>query len=285
MPIEHGGLGDDNVPAEDDHIDAEGEAPIETTNEVVEDGQGGTEAPPEPKYLDLSTVGDHLVRLKVGGEEVELPASELEGGWMRHADYTRKTQEAAALRQQAEEGLAILQALEADPQLALQILQARYAQEATPDGALVESGDDDWLQDPVERELHELRAQTQRFQEHLDRQHLEATLGQLQAKYGDDFVPHEVVQQAVAWGVRDINQLESVYKQMAFDRILTRSEAEKQAAAQAAAEEAKRQAAAQQAQQLVTAGASGAGATTEAPPVPQTIREAWELSKRQLGLS
>lgn len=71
---------------------AEGvEQPIESQNEGLEQPDDNEAAPPKPKY-----------RVKVEGEELEVELDELLQGYSRTADYTRKTQEAAELRRQAE---------------------------------------------------------------------------------------------------------------------------------------------------------------------------------------
>ena len=66
-------------------------------------GDGQTTDQPayeEPKnYLDVDEVADRYVRVRVDGQDVEVPVREALQGYSRTADYTRKTQELAAQRQ------------------------------------------------------------------------------------------------------------------------------------------------------------------------------------------
>ncbi len=55
------------------------------------------EQPPAP-----ITDENQLVKVRINGEEVEVPLSELKRGYTRTADYTQKTQELSAQRQQLE---------------------------------------------------------------------------------------------------------------------------------------------------------------------------------------
>ena len=67
------------------------EQPIEAQDEGLEQPQD--EQPPEPKQR---------FKIKVQDEELEVELDELLQGYSRTADYTRKTQEAAELKRQAE---------------------------------------------------------------------------------------------------------------------------------------------------------------------------------------
>ena len=68
------------------------EAPVDDV--AVEDGQGGVEdvATPEHTVLDLSEFDGHVVQI---GDDF-VPVAELQGGWLRQSDYSRKSQELAA---------------------------------------------------------------------------------------------------------------------------------------------------------------------------------------------
>ena len=65
-----------------------------------------SEAPTEP--------GESYA-VKVDGEEHQVSLSELQNGYQRQADYTRKTQEIAEERQRLQQAEAIASALESDP--------------------------------------------------------------------------------------------------------------------------------------------------------------------------
>lgn len=106
----------ENAQTESQKIDAivadiesqqEGEAATSTN---AQDGQAQQDDP-EAALAELLKVDEPAIKettepvykVKLNGEEVELPASELAKGYQRQSDYTRKTQELAAQRREAEQ--------------------------------------------------------------------------------------------------------------------------------------------------------------------------------------
>lgn len=87
----------------DSAVDAIGDAleldPDELAPPEEEDDGGEPESDPAD-YLDVEEVGDRLVTVKVDGTETAVPLSEALAGYQRQADYTRKTQQLAAERQE-----------------------------------------------------------------------------------------------------------------------------------------------------------------------------------------
>jgi hypothetical protein len=71
------------------------------------------------------------VRVKVRGEEVEVPFDELMNGYMRQADYTRSKQEIAEARRLAEWAAGFQQQLKDDPARVIATLSAAFQTEAT----------------------------------------------------------------------------------------------------------------------------------------------------------
>jgi hypothetical protein len=223
----------------------------------------------EDDYFSWDEYADKRVRLPVNGEEVEVPLKEALAGYQRQADYTRKTQELSQQRQQVQFASALQEALDKDPASTVELLRNHYGL----DQDVVE---DDEYMDPWEKQYREVNKRLQSFEESQALQDIEKTVSRLQARYGDDFNSNEVVAKALATGNND---LEAVYKQVAFDRlwenqkmINAKSEKEKQII------ESKRQ----------TGIVSGAGsaATSVAPsaaPV-SSLRDAFDLAKRQLGI-
>jgi hypothetical protein len=61
-------------------------------------------------------------RVKIDGVNSGFHWNELQNGYQRQADYTRKTQELASERERLAQGEAIVQALEADPEGAVTAL-------------------------------------------------------------------------------------------------------------------------------------------------------------------
>ncbi len=143
-----------------------------------------------------------------------------------------------------------------------------------------QASDDDLYMDPAERQLKELENRVRSFEEAQAMQELERTIGTLQSKYGEDFDANEVVAAALASGN---DNLEAVYKQIAFDRLLARQNvqneyASKQAAAQEAALNAKREAS------IVSGGSSAQGTSVGIAPI-SSIKDAFAAAKQQLGIS
>jgi len=271
--------------------------PIDTSMAEVEDpinvgeiGDGGEgieiDAEPieQPNVLNLDEYGDYVVDLN--GEFI--PVSELKGGGLRQADYTKKTQEVAELRREAETALTLQRALQANPQGTLQWLAEQNGMSLAQAQAAVDAAQDqdDWWDDspsadPLEQRLSAIE---QWHQEQEAERQLNAVFGGLKAKYGDDFNEQEVARAATARGIFDPNLLEMVYRDLAYEKITTaRTQAQAQATAQAQAEEQRRRRAAAEA--AAATGASGGAVGADAPPPPSrnlSVREAAELAWSQL---
>jgi hypothetical protein len=259
-----------------------------TTDQPVED------APPR-EYLDLDSARDRYVRVKVDGEDVEVPLGEALSGYSRTADYTRKTQELAAQRQQAEHALAVQRALQAQPAMALQLLAQQYGvtlpsqtQPASPADEDFDFGGADRYQDPMERRLAQIEQQNQQLaqqwqQRQADEQLRQAVSG-LQQRYGiDDGTVREVVGTALQQGMGP-EAFDMIYKNIAFDRAAV---ARQQAVQQQANRQAQRQQAGQQAASAISNGGSASMAGTSAASRaagPLSISEAWDMAAKELGV-
>jgi len=189
---------------------------IASAGEVVD---GAQDAPPPRQYVEIDDPDQRFVRVKIDGEDVEVPFSELQRGYSREADYTRKAQSVAEMRREAEYGLQLQQALQTDPALTLRILAEQYqldrqqqAPEPVPE-----------FDDPLERQLYEERqarlALEQRFEQRESDQALERAVGSLRSQYqlNDDDV-RLVVGTAMQVGV-GLDALPMIWKTIAFDRI------------------------------------------------------------------
>lgn len=243
-----------------------------------EDGQvdgGMVEATEEVPYFNADEYANYRVKLPVAGEEVEVPLSEALAGYQRQADYTRKTQELAEQRKEVQFAAAIQQALENDPVATIQLLTEHYGVNGQ-----AASEDDDLYLDPAERQLRELESRVRSFEEAQAMQELERNINSLQQKYGEDFDPNEVVAKALATGNDD---LESVYKMIAFDRLVAKQQAssefaKKQAEKENAALTAKRDAA------IVEGGSSAQGTSVGIQSI-SSIKDAFAVAKSQLGIN
>lgn len=252
----------------------------------------------EPKsYLDIDEVADRYVRVKVDGQDTEVPLREALQGYSRTADYTRKTQELAAQRQQAEYALAVQRAMQAQPEETLRILARQHGVNYEPQSPpsqrgweqpSVDDGDDEVYSDPLERRLNQqqqmIEQLSQREMQRQADQQLQLAIGGLQRKYQlNDSDVKEVV------GVALQNRMgpesfEMIYKNLAFDRS---QQARAAAMADRQAQEAQREAAKQRGQQLVGQGGSANGAGGMPPGLPDghmSITEAYEAALREHGV-
>lgn len=226
----------------------------------------------EIDYFPVDEYADKYVRVTVDGEELNVPLKEAIGGYQRQADYTRKTQEIAEQRKQMQFAATIQQALDNDPQRTIELLKDHYGinqQEQLPE--------DDIFMDPWERQYRDLETRVRSFEEQQAMGELERTLNSLQQKYGEDFNPSEVVSAALSMGT---DNLEGVYKQIAYDRLVARQQEQKQRAVaqEQQIREAKRAA-------NVVSGSSGAASASTISAGITSLREAYDLAKKDLGIS
>ena len=228
------------------------------STEAVDNLETSTEVPQEPAYT-----------VKIDGEEQQVSLEELQQGYQRQADYTRKTQEIAAERDRLQQAEAIVSALEHDPEGTLQTL-AHSFNVAPMTGQQV--SDDEYAEvDPTQQKLAELEHKIAR-QEQMERvQRVEREVSTLQEKYGE-FNREELLNHALKNGIPN---LEAAYTHMRFNDV--KSTADKLSQEQEITNK-KREAA------VVTPGGSTqSGVETEPTPQVSSLREAFALAKQQLG--
>lgn len=252
--------------------------------------------PPEPErsYLDLDEdTAQRYVRVKVDGEDVEVPLSEALTGYSRTADYTRKTQELANQRQQAEYALTIERALQAQPAETIRLLAQQYGvgfdQQQAPayEPDSFDDLDENPYVDPVERRLNQVERQnqalTQQWEQRQANEQLRSAVGHIQQRYQlSENDVREVVSTALQARMGP-EAFDMIWKTIAYDRAST---AQSQAAARTAAQNAQRQAAGANAAQLIGNGGSASRAGTSPAPAnagPMTIAEAFAAAERSLG--
>ena len=244
---------------------------------------------PAPNYLDVDQFGEYYAKVRVDGEEMEVPVKEALQGYQRQADYTRKTQELSQRAQQVQFWETVDRAMQADPASTMQFLQNQYGigQAEVAANTSYEEPEYDWFTDPSEKKIAQLEQQLQQVTSYFEQQQasqlLDQVVGHLQQKYGEDFDPKNVITEAVNRGISDPRFLESVYKEMAFDRLRARQSAESDVRARRESQDQSRARAAQDAASTVSGGvSSGAAVRTPAPASrPRTIQEAWALAKQQ----
>jgi hypothetical protein len=224
-------------------------------------------APPEParQYVEVDDPDNRYERVKVQGEDVEVPYSELVKGYSREADYTRKAQEVAQMRAEAEYGLRLQQALQANPQLTLQILAEQLggsqpAETNEPEPELE-------FTDPLERMVYEERQARLDLEDRLAQrdadQQLEQAIGGLKTQLQlDDDTIREVVGVAYKMGY-GTEAFPMIAKTIAYDRLSARVQAARQREAERVAEEQRRIGAKAAAGEIIGNGTGAVGVTNQ----------------------
>jgi hypothetical protein len=283
-PYPLGGDSDPVDPVQDGGVEWDGETADQAT-------------PPEPErtYLELDDdVANRYVRVKVDGEDVEVPLQEALSGYSRTADYTRKTQELAQQRQAADYALTVERALRAQPAETLRLLAQQYGVElgsqqqgpATAPDPFDDLEDENPYLDPTERRLAQVERQNQALQQQWEQrqanEQLRASIGNIQQRYQlNENDVREVVQTALQRGMGP-ESFDLIWKNIAFDRATTHQQ---QTAARQAAANAQRQAAGANASQLIGNGGSATRAGTSPAPAnagPMTIADAYAQAEREL---
>mgnify|MGYP001327461926 FL=1 len=210
-----------------------------------------------------------LYAVKVDGEEQQVSLEELQNGYQRQADYTRKTQEIAAEKERLQQAEAIVSALEADPKATLEALAQTL--DVSVDLGTSNSEDDEYL-DPTEKKLRDLEAKIQQ-QEAVERQRsVEREVLNLQEQYGE-FDRRELLNHAMK---HKISNLDAAYAHWQFNDVKSTADKLQE---ERDITDSKRSAAAV----VTTGGSTQAGTQTQAPKSANSIREAFALAKEQLG--
>ena len=232
---------------------------IEST-EAADNLETSTEVPEEPGYV-----------VKVDGEEQQVTLEELQQGYQRQADYTRKTQEIAAERDRLQQAEAIVSALEHDPEGTLQTLAHSFnVTSISQQNSNSEVSEYEEI-DPTQKKLVELESKIAK-QEQVQRiQRVEREVNTLQEKYGE-FNRQELLNHALKNGIPN---LEAAYTHWRFNDV--KSTADKLSQEQEITNK-KRDAA------VVTPGGSTqSGTESEPTPEVSSLREAFALAKKQLS--
>lgn len=183
--------------------------------------------------------------------------SELEQGYLRQSDYTRKTQDLAAQRAELAEAEELMSALRSDPEGTLEALQRHLG---TPE----EVEDIDPLEQKVRDHSEFIEQQRAQSMQH----EVESELAGLAEEYGD-FDWNAVLEFAVS---KEIPDLEAALLLMtkASERDNSRKEANEKAL------NAKRGA------QIVSRGSRAQGQVSEGGAI-NSVMDAWNAAKRELG--
>lgn len=250
----------------------------ESVGETTGVETGEAEAP-SYEYVDTSAFDGKYVRVKVDGEELDVPFNEALQGYQRQADYTRKTQELASQREQFQFAQTLQQALESDPQGTLQVLSRHYGVAAAEQMIADAQPETPQFDDPLEQRVWEAEQRLQQYEQERANQQLQQEISRLQSTY-EDFNPQEIVSAALRMGTTD---LEAVYKQTAYDRLIQQVRTQQDAQQVLANQnqqvvDAKRDAA------FIEGGASANGPSDQPVGKIGSIHDAWSLAKQQMGM-
>jgi hypothetical protein len=162
----------DWVGGEDEGDDEDGESDESESDDedAPSEDEDDTDTPAE---FDLASHKDELVTVKVNGEELSVPLGELAAGYMRQADYTRKTQQVAELKAAADWGKQMRDALLEDPQGVINGLAASFGLSGvTTEDA--ETYPDDPELAPIVSELQSTKAELREVKQFMEQQRLAA---------------------------------------------------------------------------------------------------------------
>jgi type II secretory pathway component GspD/PulD (secretin) len=236
-----------------------------TSTEVTDDtsgfeGVGVTlESAPEGEAAASPTY-----EVVIDGETVSVSLDEALAGYSRQADYTRKTQELATQREELGYASRLVEALESDPQSAIDaLMQAYEISQGTQIAPVAPTGTSEPL-DPEEQRIADLESRLVAQEQAAFERQVNAEIARLHTQYGN-FDDVSLVRFAVENG---INSLTVAAKAFMFDAISTKATADQAAAA------AKRALPPVAGGHGVAGGAVTAGAANDRP----TIREAIEAA-------
>lgn len=235
------------------------ETPEEEGDEgTSEEEEGvGEEPAAEEQESDEEHSDEPTFTVQIDGQDVEVPQSELIKGYMRTADYTRKTQLLGSQRRQLDEAVQLVQALENNPGATLKVLARHYrVEEFEPDGD----------EGPSEEQQRLARLE-QQMQAELMRQRETAVnteLDRLHREYGE-FDEDALFTFAVE---REIRDLETALRAMTYGQVAATRRTEKRQMA------------------AVSGGGGRNGAAhPKAPPEKiESFHDAYAAAKRELEM-
>jgi hypothetical protein len=236
----------------------------ETEQQATEPSEG-IEQEPVRQYVEVDDPDNRYVRTRIDGEDVEVPFSEALKGYSRESHFTKNMQEVAQQRQEAEYGLRLQQALEANPEITLQILAQQHGYNLVEPQAPPAEDEPEYA-DPLEREIVQERKARQALEERFAQREADEQLHQavagLRSQYNlSDEDLQTVVQTAFQLNL-GVQALPMIYKTMQFDRIDARVRAQRADQQRQQAETQRRQQAKTQASTIIGNGRGSANGLT-----------------------
>lgn len=242
-----------NVHFGDDDTDTDTEVDVEVDDSEVDDSQDidsdtddgleDQDDAPEDTF-DFDSIKDKTVSVTVNGETFEVPLAELRNGYMRQADYTRKTQQVAAQNELVRWAQELQEAFRVDPAGSLKYLQEQFGLQDDKQYSDLDPEFEPIVNElkQTRRELAELKRQQEEVAWERANADVQSELNQMKSRY-QDFDPLQVLPIAID------NKLtmEMAYKVWKADRVQSETAAQEAArmkAEQAAAKRDKARAAA-----------------------------------------
>ena len=224
-----------------------------------------------PELPITEPTGTSGYTITVDGEQQQVSLEELQSGYQRQADYTRKTQELASERQRLQQAETIVSALEADPQGTVAALGNALGVEGNP---VPQDDTSSWEdEDPTTQRVAHLEAQVARQAQTHRKQALDKEVSRLKGQYGN-FDEQVLFKHALDYKIAN---LEAAYTHMNFNGLA--GYAGKLQRDQDTLD-AKRGGAPVEGGKTVQQGAVVDGGSSEKVT---SLREAFALAKRQLG--
>jgi hypothetical protein len=246
-------VGDEVSESDDSDVDSEA-----NTEDIDTEGDDATD-----DGFDFDSIKDKTVSVTVNGETFDVPLAEMRNGYMRQADYTRKTQNLSEVANLARWAHEMQEALQTNP-----VGTLKYLQEALGVNLSGEP-EDPWADlDPeikpivselqqTKRELQELRARSEQAEQARFQVEARFELDQMTAKY-PDFDPQVVLPIAIQENL----SMEKAYKLWKVDQLERETAAQKAAREKAEAAAASRDKA-RKASQKVSKGGSNVAASSD----------------------
>ena len=152
--------------------------------------------------------------VKIDGEVHEVTLEELQNGYQRQADYTRKTQELASERERLAQGEAIVQALEANPEEAVSALADAFG--VAGGNQINNQSEPEEDLDPEEVRLRRLESSIEEQNRALRQQTMTNEVDGLREKFSANIDERELYAHALK---HNIGNLEAAYAHMTYGDV------------------------------------------------------------------
>jgi len=162
---------------------------------------------------EATPTGDTYL-VKIDGEEHRVSLEELQNGYQRQSDYTRKTQELASERERLAQGEAIVQALESDPQGAVSALADAFGVGVGNQNTVQTELEEDL--DPEEVRLRRMESSIEEHNRAVRQQNMQSEVDGLREKFSADIDERELYSHALK---HNIGNLEAAYAHMTYGAV------------------------------------------------------------------